>query len=59
MKIVERIRIEELKKLAENKYEPLVKAVIDTGKDLLVVDIDLSIDGEHFLLLNGSKQADL
>lgn len=40
-------------------YGALVKAVIDIDKNLLVIDAEMHVDEEQFLLENGSKQSDL
>jgi hypothetical protein len=45
--------------MAKRMYGSLVKAVIDIEKKLLVVDVELHVDAEQFLLENGSKQSDL
>ncbi|MCL2493338.1 MAG: DUF5674 family protein [Clostridiales bacterium] len=59
MKIVEKISIEELKTLSEKMYEPLVKAVVDVERRVLVVDAGLHSDEELYLLEQGSSQQDL
>ena len=59
MKIVEKISLNELQKYAEKMYEPLVKAVVDVKRRLLVVDAGLHSDEELYLLEQGSTQADL
>ena len=51
--------IEELKTLSEKMYEPLVKAVVDVDRRILVVDAGLHSDEELFLLEQGSLQQDL
>ena len=40
-------------------YGSLVKAVVDIQKQLLVVDAELHVDEEQYLLENGSHQTDL
>ena len=45
--------------MAEKMYGSLVKADVDVGKKILVVDMGMHADGEAFLLENGSKQNDL
>lgn len=60
MKIVkEKISVFELKKMVENMFGNLVKAVVDVEKEILVVDAELHADQEAFLLKKGSKQQDL
>ncbi len=59
MKQVDTISVGELTKLAERMYGDLVKAVVDIEKELLVIDVEMHVDAEEFLLQNGSKQADL
>jgi hypothetical protein len=60
MKIIEeKISITELKKMAENMFGNLVKAVVDIEKEILAVDAELHSDQEAFLLEKGSKQQDL
>ncbi len=60
MKIVKnKINIEELKELAENRFGNLVKAVVDIKKKIMVVDADLHSDQEALLLEKGSSQDDL
>ncbi len=59
MKIIDKenkISIIELKKMAENRFGDLVKAVVDIEKGKLVVDAELHADEEQFLLENDSKQ---
>lgn len=60
MKIVEKkITLAELKNMAEKMFGNLVKAVVDTEKEIMAVDAELHADEEANLLENGSKQADL
>jgi Protein of unknown function (DUF5674) len=59
MKQVDKISIKELKEMAERMYEPLVKAVVDIRQKKIVVDAEMHVDEEQFLLENGSKQNDL
>lgn len=59
MKSVDTITISELKEMAEKMYGYLVKAVIDVKKNLMVVDAELHVDQEQYLLEYGSKQEDL
>ena len=60
MKILDTIiTIDELKKLAENTFGNLIKAVVDVDRDLVAVDAELHSDLEALLLENGSKQNNL
>ncbi len=59
MKQVDNISIAELKKMAAKMYDPLVKAVVDLRQKLLVLDAEMHVDEEQWLLENGSKQGDL
>jgi hypothetical protein len=59
MKIIDRITIEELRKMSEKMWEPLVKGVVDIKLRLLVVDAGLHSDEELLLLEQGSEQADI
>jgi len=59
MKLVDKtVSLEELNKMAE-KFGNLVKAVVDVGKKIMVVDAELHADQEAFLIRQGSKQEDL
>ncbi|MDR1796863.1 MAG: DUF5674 family protein [Clostridiales Family XIII bacterium] len=59
MKIADPIHIEELRIMSENMYNPLVKAVVDVRRRILVVDAEMHADEEAFLLEGGSAQSDL
>ncbi|OGL34489.1 hypothetical protein A3F65_02090 [Candidatus Saccharibacteria bacterium RIFCSPHIGHO2_12_FULL_47_16b] len=59
MKLVDTITIAELTEMAEKMYGQLVKAVVDTQKNLLVVDGELHSDQEAYLLEKGSDQKNL
>ncbi len=60
MKVIEsKIKIDELKEMAERMFGDLVKAVVDVRKRIMVVEAELHADQESYLLQNGSKQADL
>ena len=59
MRIIEKITVSELNTMHINMSEPLVKAVIDVERRVLVIDAGLHSDEELFLLERGSKQADL
>lgn len=62
MRIVDKnkkIRIDELKKLADEMFGSLVKAVVDIEKKIMVVGGQLHADEEALLLERGSKQENL
>ena len=60
MKLVDKkVTLEELKKMAEEKFGNLVKAVVDVEKGVMVVDAELHSDEEAQLLSQGSKQENL
>jgi hypothetical protein len=59
MEIVKSISVGELAVMAEKMSEPLVKAVVDVARHMLVVDAGLHTDEELFLLGSGSSQQDL
>ncbi len=57
--IKEKMPASELRKMAQNMFGDLVKAVVDVEKKILVVDAELHADQEAFLLENGSKPQNL
>jgi len=60
MKLVKQsISIQEIDKMAKQKFGNLVKAVIDIDKKIMVVDAELHADQESLLIQSGSKQANL
>ncbi|MFH1990298.1 MAG: DUF5674 family protein [Patescibacteria group bacterium] len=60
IKIVEdTISKEELKKIAENQFGDLVKAVVDVEKKIMAIGGELHADEETLLLQQGSKQENL
>ena len=59
MQLVERISVSELQAMSEKMSEPLVKGVVDIHDWLLVVDAEMHVDQEQFLLERGSKQYNL
>lgn len=60
MKIVKKpITLNELNKLAQQKFGNLVKAVVDVQKEIMAIDGELHADEEALLLENGSKQNNL
>jgi hypothetical protein len=59
MKEVGIITLSELNDMAASMYGTLVKAVVDLERGMLVVDSELHVDQEQFLLEQGSNQKDL
>jgi hypothetical protein len=57
--VSESISLLELKKMAEERFGNLVKAVIDLKKEIIAVDAELHADEEALLLEKGSRQEDL
>ena len=54
-----RIKLDELSKMAEATFGDLVKAVVDVARDMMVVDAELHSDEEALLIAHGSDQTDL
>ena len=60
MKIIENsITLDELKKMAGERFGDFVKVVVDVEKQIVAADAELHADLEALLLENGSKQKDL
>jgi len=60
MKIISsKIKFFELKKIAEEIFGNMVKAVVDVEKEVMVVGGELHSDEEELLLEEGSKQENL
>lgn len=60
MKIIkDKILIADLKKMAQQMFGNLVKAVVDVKKEIIVVAGELHSDEEALLLEKGSKQKNL
>ena len=59
MEIVKKINLDDLEKMSQRMFEPLVKAVVDVKNRTMAVDADLHSDEELLLLESGSKQDDL
>jgi hypothetical protein len=57
--IKEPITFEELKKIAEERYVDMIKAVVDVEKEIIALGGDLHSDEEAFLLEVGSLQENL
>ena len=57
MEIVnDKISIEELKKIAQDSFGDLVKAVVDIEKKIMIVGGELHADEETLFIENGSQQ---
>ncbi|MCM8809240.1 MAG: DUF5674 family protein [Candidatus Omnitrophica bacterium] len=54
-----KIKMSELKKIAEEMFDILVKGVVDIEKEILVIGGELHSDEEALLLENGSKHENL
>ncbi|MFH1296208.1 MAG: DUF5674 family protein [Bacteroidota bacterium] len=59
MKEITDMTLAELTEMAESMYGNMVKAVVDLNRDILVVDAELHVDQEQYLLEQGSQQQDL
>jgi len=59
MKVADPISLSELSQMAESMYGMFVKAVVDLNLEILVVDSELHVDQEQYLLEQGSQQNDL
>ena len=60
MKIVDgAITIDELRRMAADRFGDLVKAVVDVERELIAVDAELHADLEALLLEDGSQQKNL
>ncbi|MEK6727178.1 MAG: DUF5674 family protein [Candidatus Omnitrophota bacterium] len=57
--VIETLSLDELKQMAASTFGDLVKAVIDTDRELIAVDAELHSDLEALLLADGSKQKNL
>jgi hypothetical protein len=59
MRQVTKISLDELKDMSEKMYGQLVKAVVDIKNKKVVVDAEMHVDEEQYLLNEGSNQEDL
>ena len=60
MKIVQdKISLSELKKIANNFFDNMIKGVVDIDQELLAIDAELHSDLEALLLQDGSQQKNL
>jgi hypothetical protein len=53
------ITLAELKRMAEDSFGNMVKAVVDIERQIMAVDAELHSDEEALLLQDGSRQQDL
>ena len=53
------ISIDELRRLAKERFGDMVKAVVDVERRIMVVDAELHADQEAEFLASGSRQRDL
>jgi len=58
-KIIETLKLGELKQMATATFGNLVKAVVDVDREIIAVDAELHSDLEALLLEDGSKQKSL
>jgi hypothetical protein len=60
MKIIDKeITMQELRKMAQETFGNMVKAVVDVKREIMAVDAELHADEEAYLLEYGSNQRDL
>ncbi len=57
--VKDKITLSEVKRLAEESYGEMVKAVADIGQGFLAIGGEMHADAEQLLLENGSFQIDL
>lgn len=57
--ITEKISLPELKKIAEERFGDLVKAVVDLEKGIMAIGEEMHADEESVLLKNQSRQENL
>jgi len=57
--IQDTITLDELKKVAQNLFGDMVKAVVDVENETIAIDAELHADLESLLLQQGSKQVNL
>ena len=59
MQVVENISLSELRDMADARYSDFVKGVVDVARGIIVLDAELHVDEEQYLLEHGSLQDDL
>lgn len=57
--IKEKISLDELKKIAQENFGEMVKAVVDIEKEIIAIGGELHADGNEKLLEEGSRQENL
>ncbi len=57
--ITDHLTLKELQKLADNLFGNMIKAVVDTDREILAIDAELHADLEALLLEDGSSQKSL
>ena len=57
--IEQKVTRTELKKIAEERFGDMVKAVVDLEKKIMAIGEEMHVDGEQLLLDSGSRQEDL
>lgn len=57
--ITDKVSLEELKKVAEERFGDLVKCVVDLERKTMAIGGEMHADEEAVLLEDGSKQGDL
>ena len=59
MDVYSSLSLPELAEMAASMYGDLVKGVVDVERRVIVLDAELHVDEEQFLLESGSRQEDL
>lgn len=57
--ITNKLSLAELKKIAEERFGDMVKAVVDIKKNIMAIGGEMHADEEEVLLKDGSQQHDL
>jgi len=57
--VTKKILIDNIKKIAEETFGAMAKAVVDIEKDIMAVGGELHADAEAVLIENGSKQENI
>ena len=55
----ERLAVDDLKRMASDRFGDMVKAVVDVERGVMAVDAELHADQEASLIDEGSRQSDL
>lgn len=53
------VSVDELRRMAEGRFGDMVKAVVDLGRGIMLLDAEMHADEEAELLAGGSGQQDL